>query len=407
MTEPTIVSTKRPINPILLIAVFFEIIYPLFETMRLPHSLVVYTRFALTSLAIFLVVTYDKKIFSYKAVRLYIIWTLYILFRNVLMGYGVWTSHIQMFLAIVPSFTTFLICVHGYKRDENLLIKVIIVALYFFVLYGMIRGGSTSLTGGIADDERLGGELINANAIGIRASLIFFFTTLLFIRQQLKFGGYVALSVIPALAVLMSGSRTGFVISVLVASVFIFSNSKRSNTWIWKLAFLIVASYGMYYILYSTSMGERLLSITTQAEDYHLDTGTAWDTFGDRGYQYYTSIPYIADNLWFGIGMGNYINKVSGAVTVLHSEYLIQLLECGLIAFILYFWMYLATSRALFKGLKVENDAVAKNVKILCLLFMIAMFFVCFVTRVCYYGMYSCCLAYLVYQGYSQKIVKK
>lgn len=399
--EGTITQGKKSINYILLIAVFFEIIYPLLGTMPIPHSLVVYSRFSLTLFVIFYIITYAPSIFMIKAAKVYTLWISYVLIRNIIIGYGVWGSHIQMFLAIVPSFTTYLICLYGFRRNENLMIKIIIVALYFFVLYGMLKGGG-SLTGGTSDEERLGGELVNANAIGIRASLIIFFCTILFIKKQIRIMPYLTLSILPLLAVLMSGSRTAFIMTLLVLSIFFLVDNKKTTSVIWKVALFAIVLWGVSYIMYNTSMGERMMSITTQAEDYHLVTGTAWDLMGDRGYQYYTSIPYIIDNLWFGIGMGNYINKVSGAVTVLHSEYLIQLLECGLIAFILYFFTYFIITRILLRRLKFENSYIGRNVTKLCILCMLAMLFVCFVTRVCYYGMYSCCIAYMTYQGYTK-----
>lgn len=395
-----VVVQKKPVNWVLLSVIAFEILYPLFSVWNLPHSLMVYLRFAVVVFSLFYILSSDSKMVFSKPAVFYTVWTGYVFVRNLIFGYGVWQSPVQMFLGFVPSFVVFLVCLYSFKKDEDLVVRTIIVVLYIYVVYGFLIGGTRTLTGGIEDEERLGGELINANSIGIRACLICFFQTTQWLRKKISLSLYVGLMAFPIVVVLMSGSRTAFVILFLVLVSLLFRKDISRNTgWLWKLLLIIFGFIALNYIFNNTSLGERLLTSTTQAENYHIDTGTFWDVFGDRGYQYYISIPVIGEHLLFGIGMCNFTSVVPGAFIVLHSEYLIQLLECGLIAFILYFALYASITRGLLKR-RTQGSDTAISINRLCLFFMLAMLFTCFVTRVCYYGMYSCCLAYMAYYGY-------
>lgn len=397
------VSQKRSLNALLLSVIAFEILYPLFSVWNLPHSLMVYLRFAVSVLSLLYVLASDYKLVFSKPAVFYTLWAGYVFIRNLLFGYGVWQSPVQMFLGFVPSYITFLVCLYSFPKNEGRLLSYIVAVLYVFVIFGFISGGTHSLTGGIEDEDRLGGELINANALGIRASLIAFCLTALLLRSKISIFVYVSLMVLPGLVILMSGSRTAFIILFFVLMVFVFrKNGKRQSGWIWNVLLLIAGFFAMYYILYNTSMGERLLGSINQAEEYGMYTGTIWDVFGDRGYQYYVSIPVIADHFLLGIGMCNFIDVVPGANMVLHSEYLIQLLECGFIAFVLYFSLYVSITRALLLR-RTHGSNETQNTTRLCLFFMIALLFTCFVTRVCYYGMYSCCLAYMAYYGFRKE----
>lgn len=395
------IQNKRPVSNIILLTIVIEILQPLFAVWNLPHSLMVYLRFFCAVLSLFYVVAVDpKRVFS-KPVLFYTLWAAYVFIRNLVLGYAGYQSPVQMFLTFGPSYIVFIVCFYSFYRDEDKALKWIIAALYIFVVFGFFstRG---SVSGGVADDERLGGELINANALGIRASLITFFLAILFIRSKISFPVYIALLIIPIFTILLSGSRTAFAIVFFVALYFVFVSGEKKNVWLLRSFALILGGIAVLFVLKNTSMGERIMDVSSQAEEYGLYTGTIWDVFGDRGYQYFTAIPVIQENYIFGIGMGNYLDTVPGAITVLHSEYLIQLLELGGVAFVLYYSLYISIS----KGLIITRREVSpywKSLSTLCLLFMLAMLFTCFVTRVSYYGMYSCGLAYMAYCGYHNK----
>lgn len=387
-------NNKRPLNIILSSTIIFEILYPLFGTLNLPVLLVSLMRICLTCLSIIILVLHRWKGFFRTPINIYVIWVLYVFVKNLIMGYGFWTSHFQMFCGIIPSAAIFLISIYAYEINEVRTINTILFALYIYVLYSLLIVGTGTF--GHNQEVRLGGEVLNANTIGIRASLIFYFAIIKYLKGIITKYQLFFLLIIPAIAVVLSGSRTGLAMSVILILILILRQSHGNTKLLYKPLICIVFCLGLYVILEYTVIGQRLLSTSEQIDSAsYLQTGTFWDQLGDRGYQYYVSIPYICNNFWFGIGSNNYWETIPEATNVLHSEYLIQLLECGIFAAVLYFFVYFWIIRRCL-SIKTSN-IVSENIRRLSLLMMIALLFAATVTRISYYGMYSCCLGYLIY----------
>ena len=63
----------------------------------------------------------------------------------------------------------------------------------------------------------------------------------------------------------------------------------------------------LFWVLKTTEIGSRLSTITTQAEQHtFLQTETAWDLFGDRGYYYYHGWELFLEAPLTGIGLVNF-----------------------------------------------------------------------------------------------------
>ncbi len=95
--------------------------------------------------------------------------------------------------------------------------------------------------------------------------------------------------------------------------------------------------------------------------------------------------PIIKNHLFFGIGLRNFMDY-STTNTVLHSEYLINLVEGGFVGFVLYllfqFWF-------IKNFIKMWRCSIgSKPVLILFISGYLSMLFLSWVTRVCYYPFY-------------------
>ena len=311
-----------------------------------------------------------------------------------------WGSPIQMYTGFVTSSICLFSCVYAFQKNERTTMNVIIVALYVFCIISLFVGKS----GTDSEEGRLGSEVLNSNAIGIRGALIVFFVIIKYLKKQITLIQLIFLLAFPVLIIIMTGSRTGFGMAVLYLSIFIFSKKSSGKSIIWKLALIAIAVAAYSWIAENTMVGERLASTSIQTEGSNIETGTFWDLLGDRGYQYYIGLPLIKEYFWFGMGSGNFKLAILGYEHVLHSEYLIQLLECGIIAAILYFAVYVWIIK---NTLSIKSDIVEDvTFKRFLLLSMIALLFACFVTRISYYGAFSCCLAYMIYYLKSSQLIE-
>ena len=128
-----------------------------------------------------------------------------------------------------------------------------------------------------------------------------------------------------------------FIIVALVTFLFVLSyDSNKESSYIKKIVFFIVFMVSLFYVLNHTYIGERLLNTTSQIEETDLGTGiTIFDSFGDRGIQYYNSFPIFLSNFMTGIGL-NHWAEYNPTGHVCHSEYLTMYLENGIVGLILY-----------------------------------------------------------------------
>lgn len=394
-------QNNKSVESLVLLFIVMEIIHPMFGTLPISTMIIFGIRMFFLCASGIIILNNSSRIVSVKPINICLIWACYVILKNFILGYGEWTSPIQMFAAIFPSCFVIVASFYGFSRNEDKTINALIGAFYIYILYALFALGN----GLTSEDERLGGEVLNANTIGIRASLIFFFVLIKYLHRSISLTKSIVLLIIPAITIAISGSRTAFGIMAILLLIFILRESNSIQSKLAKFAFIIIAFFAIQFVLQNLSIGERILNTSEQAGQLgYIETGTKWDLLGDRGYLYYIAIPHIPSNFWFGIGSNNFKSTIPGAIWVLHSEYLIQLLECGVFATVMYFYVYYWIIR---NTIRIRpKSIVLKDIRTLSILAFVVLLFACFITRVSYYGMYSTIIGYLIYNVYYQNKYK-
>jgi hypothetical protein len=272
------------------------------------------------------------------------------------------------------------------KRNFNRTINTVIIGLSFYVLFGLIFSTRTDSFTRLSSD-------LNENGIGIRAAFIVFFILLQFFKKNYSASKALVLIVISFFVVIISGSRTAFIISCILLSGAIISigynkpiKYKLASLFLFLAIVLIINSVLDNYII-----GERLSSTFGQIRGTNRETGTLLDYAGDRGFQYYEAAPIIKEHLLTGIGLHNYVN-FSKFNYVFHSEYLIQICECGVIGFLFFLLFYTGIFKYFF-NLNRTGQLNNRSVFIITTSAIISLILLAFVTRICYYSFYFCFLA--------------
>lgn len=341
-----------------------------------------------------------KKVLS-KPTIYYLLWLVYMFINSSVKGVKYFdNSYYLLFVNIFLPFVFFWIILNETLVRRTIILNTIIFGLFVYL-------GLTILFGGIDYDERLDSAL-NANAVGLRAAFLLFFIILKYAFKQIKAKHATLLSIFPILVIFLTQSRTAFGVMLILSLSFMYLLWEKINRKVRLLLFSLIfigISSSIFLVFNSTSIGERLSSTTTQSKDSKLlETGTNWDYLGDRGLQYVLSSPIIKDNLFFGIGLRNFLNY-SITDTVLHSEYLINLCEGGLVGFILYLFFQFWLGVNLFKIWKAN---IERHVTVVFITGFISMFFLSWVTRVCYYpfyyGFYGLLTAFIIkYTTFNQR----
>lgn len=339
-----------------------------------------------------------KGLFS-KPLIYYFIWLIYMFINSSLKGVSYFdNSYYLLFQNIFLPFVFFWIILNETLIQRTIILNTVIFSLFIYLALVVLFGG-------INYDDRLDSAL-NANAVGLRAAFLFFFIILKFSFKQIDIRPVALLSIFPTLIIFLTQSRTAFGVFLILLISFVYILWERINRKLRILAFtsLIFCLLVFVYIIFNnTSIGDRLASTTTQSsESKLLVTDTNWDYLGDRGLQYVLAGPIIEDNLIFGIGLRNFLDY-SITDTVLHSEYLINLCEGGLIGFILYLLFHYWIGHNLYKVWKAN---IRRHVTVVFIAGFVSIFFLSWVTRVCYYPFYYGYYGMLVAFIYRVKIIQ-
>lgn len=276
-------------------------------------------------------------------------------FGNGSMGYFIMIVHI--FLA--PMLMLLTVSLIHYNVNRTL--SALLLAVLIYVVISVVTG-----TGNIYD-EQFESVVANGNSIALMVFTGFMLAIIQLARKRIGIPVFIVIEAVFIYAIMKVGSRMGFGMMFIVAIVSVLTLRRQRNlrTYVF-LAVLVVAGYFVVdFIMDETFLGERLMNTTTQMEDSRFATGTVFDRFGDRGIQYYLSWPFFVKHPFFGIGFHQWINY-SPSKLVSHSEYMVQYLEGGAVAFFLYMPFFIGLVVRLVKGIRINpGHPETKTAKVL------------------------------------------
>lgn len=343
------------------LAVFVTIIWRPLVAWILPFDSAGRVPFLLLGLAF---VVYFKRlirtVFSFP-LSLYCILAVYLFVNGALKGGA--DNYEQdgmylMFCAVFQSPVIMLIVASLAKKDFDGTIDWLKAALFVYPLLSIFFAD-------IDGEGRLNGG-INANEIALTTAIFTVLQLLKFVRNKCSLQAAVITLLIPIFVIIRTGSRMGLaMVTVIILATILIKMKKRS----FKSFALTGIALALFFIGFASVMsnsiiGKRMIGTTSQTEKNLLTTGTILDKFGDRGFQYFYSFPYFLDSPVTGIGLGNWI-KYSPNGLVCHSEYMVQYVENGLLAFIPYMIFFLAIIRRIRKSRKSDDQIKRKSASLL------------------------------------------
>lgn len=224
--------------------------------------------------------------------------------------------------------------------------------------------------------ENLGDHYISefGNVIPLQMVILTFFLILAYFKNYLKLLPTVVFFLSVAFfIIIVSATRKAFGgIVIIVFFSFLPYFMRRSWRSVAALALFYLAYLGVNYLLDNTFLGERSIEIYEQETFY--EKGTFLYYMGDRAFMYVEGWQLFLENMWTGIGLRNFMD-VAQSDYVLHTEYMVQLTECGIIGAAL----YLAFNVSIIIGLiKAALKKVDFKQTLVCLGLMAAILFISF-----------------------------
>lgn len=214
------------------------------------------------------------------------------------------------------------------RRDQFTTLRVFTVV---FTLYAIL---SVTVLGEVSDSSRFIGELGNSGPI--TTMFLVFFAGLLFVEHRISIYNFVPIVVLTFFVVASAGTRKAFFGLIMIFITLILSQLKFNSKNLLFAAMLCIALFSGYkYSMEYTTLGERFKKGIEEGMSRNTTSFKVLTYLGDRATFYITGWSLFVENPITGVGLGNY-RREAGSSLVIHSEYMVQLAEGGLIGTVLF-----------------------------------------------------------------------
>ena len=327
---------------------------------------------SITVLTIFLIIYLSLKkdflkIAVSKPLIIWGLWVIYAFFNTMYKGFeGELPVLSFLTLLAVPYILMVLISYLSLKNYHEL-INVLIVGFYLGLIIIVVLNNNSF------EDERYGGEM-NSNTVGLMSLVLMMFIYLKYFFKRISFNLFLIISGMPVVLIILTSSKTAFGgLILLFFSHLVVNRSKSTIKNIFKsLAAIILLLIPLNYLINNTELGERILNTTEAGEELGIDTGNEFlNKFGDRGLYYYFGWKVFEDNPVTGIGLNNYKSYMDEEYS-LHTEYMIQLAELGIIGFTLFFIFYFSIIKNLLglRKMRIKRKSIEINLAFIIILLL-------------------------------------
>jgi len=307
------------------------------------------------------------KIALKKPLIIWGIWVIYAFFNTMHKGFeGELPVLSFLTLLVVPYILMVLISFLSLKNYQEL-INVLIVGFYLSLIIIVLFNNNSF------EDDRYGGEM-NSNTVGLMSVVLLMFIYLKYFFKRISINLFLIIASIPVIIIILTSSKTAFAgIILLYFSHLVVNRSKSTVKNIFKsLAAIILLLIPLNYLINNTQLGERILNTTEAGEELGIDTGNEFlNKFGDRGLYYYFGWKVFEDNPVTGIGLNNYKSYMDEEYS-LHTEYMIQLAELGIIGFTLFFIFYFSIIKNLLglRKIRTKRKSIEINLAFIIILLL-------------------------------------
>ena len=311
--------------------------------------------FLLTLLVLVFNLAFNSEVRKLMVSKPFVIWLIWIVFAFINMmfqGYH-YESNTPVFFLINHLFTPYLAlvltCYEG-MRNRSQLLKVLLFSFAFYCILGFLFMGIRT-----NDDS----SVTLGNALAINCSLLVFLLCVSRYEQTLSRYSYLLLMVFLLFVIITTATRKAFGASIILLAFYGLSIVALKPKKIILIMVLALGGYiGISYLMNNTYLGERFHATSEQAENREA---TASDSkflqmVGDRAPHYVLGWELFKRNPVTGIGLLNF-QYVTGFPERLHTEYMVQFTENGLVGFVLFVLYYLWFINKLFKLRKFSDGS--------------------------------------------------
>ena len=282
-----------------------------------------------------------------KSPRQMLFWGIWIIYVVICSHYKGFQNEYQtfwnwIFTNLVFPFVTMLVAYQAVLFDYSKSIKILFGTYLLYVVLGSFSMGAL---------ESYDGSSRMANVMGntfFNTSILFAsFVGLLYSQGNLKKSIYWFLLLLVFYVIYRSGERKGLicVFVIIFGSIYAANSGKGIKSMIYMTFLLLIGMIAVDLILTHSTAGQRMASSMTESQ---FQDNLFLRMMGDRGIMYYLGWDMFLQNPWTGIGITNFCWE-NGYMHGLpfHTEYMVQLAECGIIGTLFFIMLYLGMIKKL------------------------------------------------------------
>lgn len=287
-----------------------------------------------------------------KSPRQMLLWGVWIMFVVICSHYKGFQNEYQTFwnwtfTNLAFPFVSMLVAYQAIIFDYNKTIKILFWSYLFYVILGSLSMSSfESYDSGSRMANVMGNEYFNTSI------LFAAFVGLFFSQGNLKKLYYWILLLLVFYVIYRSGERKGLIcVFIIIFGSFYAANSgKGIKSIIYMTFLLLIGMIAVDLILTHSTAGQRMASSMTESQ---FQDNLFLRMMGDRGIMYYLGWDMFLRNPWTGIGITNFCWE-NGYMHGLpfHTEYMVQLAECGIIGTLFFVILYFGMIKKLFACFK-------------------------------------------------------
>lgn len=295
------------------------------------------TGYGLIFLSVIIVCINSKQLLSiqsHKPIIFWFLWCMFAFFNYYIHTHTNPIGFFWLYRKIFIPLITMSVVVKEYRDNPYKILWLCFITHIAYILGGYIFDTGI-LYRNLGEENELG------NAFAITASLTLFYMILLNRCGKLGLVWFIILVFTIVFIIAMSGTRKAFGAGIIL---FIFwglsiIDLKKIYSWLLIGILLIIGFKGYDYLIDNTYMGERMEILEKQQDEQLLppDAPKFLYKLGDRAPHYYYGWLMFTKNPLFGLGVGQ--SRVGDNIYI-HSEYMVQLTDNGIIGFCLFVLLY-------------------------------------------------------------------
>ncbi len=279
----------------------------------------------------------------YTVPKIMLIWGVWILYNIVLsrikgfdlgsVSFPIWAVN-----SLIKPFITMLVAYNTFRMDSDKTIKSLFNCWLVFVAIGIVtmQGHTRDVMGEdvTRQSNEMGNTFINASIF----LLMFAFYALN--KRLIKINIFMVACLIEILAIVLSGSRKGMLsIFIIFFMSYVGKNTDMSMKQLVRISFIAMIAYLVVQIIMTYTVAG--LRIQAGLEENEYEDNWFLSKMGDRAFMYDCGWELFLENPLTGIGLQNFRwQNALGIELALHTEYMVQICECGIIGSVLFLIFY-------------------------------------------------------------------